>query len=235
MGTSKMFLRNLVVVSIIVGLFAFWSTPALASATPQERIDKAISILREMASEEDSWRMGKLLSDARGVAVFPSVIKVGLMLGGQHGDGFMLLRDPSTGKWSGPNFVSISGASFGLQIGVQSIGLVLVITNDEGVKGFMADQVKLSGDLSVAAGPVGRHTEAGTDTRFKASIYSYTIAKGLFAGMSLEGAVVRVDRNANAAYWGGPVTAPEALERPASDSRILPVLRELENIMTKTQ
>jgi lipid-binding SYLF domain-containing protein len=110
-----------------------------------------------------------------------------------------------------------------------------VITNDEGLKGFIADQVKLSGDLSVAAGPVGRHTEAGTDTRFKASIYSYTIAKGLFAGMSLEGAVVRVDRNANSAYWGASVTAPQALKRNASDSRILPVLRELERIMAKTE
>lgn len=234
MGTSKGFSRILNIFVIVVALSILCSTVAFA-ATPQERINKAVSVLREMAAEEDSWRMGSLLAKSRGVAIFPSVVKAGLIVGGQHGEGFFLLRNPSTGHWSGPNFVSITGASWGLQIGVQSIGLVMVITNEEGVKGFMADQVKLSGDLSVAAGPVGRHTEAGTDTRFKASIYSYTIAKGLFAGMSLEGAVIRVDRNANAAYWGGPVTAPQALKKRATDSRILPVLRELEQIMRKTK
>ncbi|MFP4482828.1 MAG: lipid-binding SYLF domain-containing protein [Thermovirgaceae bacterium] len=234
MGTSKVFCKNMAIVAVSATLMLACTVAALA-ATPQERIDKSVSVLREMAGEKDSWRMGKLLSESRGVAIFPSVVKAGLVIGGQHGEGFLLLRNPSTGQWSGPSFASITGASWGLQIGVQSIGLVMVIANDDGVKGFMADQVKLSGDLSVAAGPVGRHTEAGTDTRFKASIYSYTIAKGLFAGMSLEGAVVRVDRNANNAYWGEQVTAPEALKRSASDSRIRPVLHELEGIIAKTE
>jgi len=234
MGTRKGFYKNLARVAISTVILFTCSLAAFAS-TPQERINKSVSVLREMAAEEDSWRMGKLLSEARGVAIFPSVVKAGLIIGGQHGEGFLLVRDASTGQWSGPSFATITGASWGLQIGVQSVGLVLVITNDEGLKGFMADQVKLSGDLSVAAGPVGRHTEAGTDTRFKASVYSYTIAKGLFAGMSLEGAVVRVDSDANSAYWGASVTAPQALKRKASDNRILPVLSELERIMAKTE
>ncbi|MEA3508110.1 MAG: lipid-binding SYLF domain-containing protein, partial [Synergistota bacterium] len=129
-------------------------------------------------------------------------------------------------------FVNITGASWGLQIGVQSIALVLVITNDRGMQGFMGNNVKLSGDLSVAAGPVGRHAEAGTDYKLSASIYSYTMSKGLFAGISLEGSVVDVDEEVNSSYWGAAISARTALDKPARDSRIQPVLREIEKLMS---
>lgn len=218
-------------IAVFVVLILLASDLEAVAATPQERINDAVGVLREMRSLEDAWRMGGLLESARGVAIFPKVIKAGLVIGGHHGEGFFLKRDPSTGAWYGPNFVSITGASWGLQIGVQSIGLVLVVTNDDGVQGFMGDNVKLSGNLSVAAGPVGRHTEAGTDSRLEASIYSYTVTKGVFAGMSLEGAAITVDENANTVYWGANLTPESALGRAASDSRIRPVLNELAKIM----
>lgn len=230
MFTRRKVLNWLGVFFITAFAFSIFSVQVFA-ATPQERIDDAVGVLKEMAEKEDAWRMGDLLEEAWGVAIFPKVVKAGLVIGGHHGEGFFLKRDPSTGRWYGPNFVSVTGASWGLQIGVQSIGLVLVVINEDGIQGFMGDNVKLSGDLSVAAGPEGRHTEAGTDSRLEASIYSYSITKGAFAGMMLEGAAITVDENANTVYWGVNLSAESALDRPASDVRIRPVMNELEDIM----
>ncbi len=228
-------MKTTVKVFAVCALFAFlaaFSGDRAQAKTPNERINGAVEVLRDMEGQEDVATMGKLLSKAKGVAIFPSVIKAGLVIGGQYGEGFILRRNPDTNAWYGPNFVNITGASWGLQIGVQSIALVLVITNDRGMQGFMGNNVKLSGDLSVAAGPVGRHAEAGTDYKLGASIYSYTMTKGLFAGISLEGAVVDVDEEANSSYWGAAISARTALDKTARDSRIQPVLREIEKLMS---
>jgi lipid-binding SYLF domain-containing protein len=152
-------------------------------------------------------------------------IKAGLVFGGQYGEGLVLRRDPATKKWYGPSFATVAGASWGLQIGAQSIALVLVITNDRGLDGFKGNNGKRGGARAVAAGPVGRRGELGTDYRLRASIYSYSMTKGLFAGLSLEGAAITVDRNANQVYWGSPVTAAQALNKNASGPRSNPACR----------
>lgn len=204
---------------------------ALANKTPEERIQGAIRTLDEMASEDDARYMTRILKDAYGVAIFPSVVKAGFIIGGRYGEGLLLRHDRKTGRWYGPNFVNIGGASWGLQVGVQSTALVLVITNQRGMDGFVGDKVTLGGDLAVSAGPVGRNTSAATDGQLKASIYSYSMSKGLFAGLSLEGAYVDVDKNANKAYWGKPVSASEALKQQAQSQKILPLTRKLDHMI----
>jgi lipid-binding SYLF domain-containing protein len=129
--------------------------------------------------------------------------------------------------------MSLSGASIGIQIGAQSVGLVLVITNEAGLRAFTGgNSFKLGADVAVAAGPVGRDASAATDSRAKASIYSYSMSKGLFAGMSFEGSVLNQNRDANRAYWGRDLSAAAALKRPANDKRIKPLVDSL-NILVK--
>jgi lipid-binding SYLF domain-containing protein len=210
----------------------FFSMPSYSEcSTPDGRLQDSISVLREMSKQIDAETMGELLEQAKGVAVFPSVIKAGLVFGAQYGEGLVLRRDPVTKKWYGPSFATVAGASWGLQVGAQSIALVLVITNDRGLEGFKGNNVKLGGDLAVAAGPVGRRGELGTDYRLKASIYSYSMTKGLFAGISLEGAAIAVDKNANQVYWGAPVSPSQAFNKSASGPKVRPLLAEIERII----
>ena len=130
--------------------------------------------------------------------------------------------------------MGISGASIGFQIGVQSVGLVLVITNEQGLRAFTGgNSFKLGADVAIAAGPVGRDTSAATDGRAKASIYSYSMSKGLFAGISIDGSVINQNRDANKAYWGRDISAANALKKPATDKRVTPLIKALNNLVKK--
>jgi len=151
--------RKGIVALFLCSVLFLWAPSLSEASTPAGRIEDSIRILKEMAQQKDAETMGELLEQAKGVAVFPSVIKAGLVFGGQYGEGLVLRRDPATKKWYGPSFATVAGASWGLQIGAQSIALVLVITNDRGLDGFKGNNVKLGGDLAVAAGPVGRRGE----------------------------------------------------------------------------
>jgi len=204
-----------------------------ASSAPDTRIEDALKVLKEMSAQEDCGTMSDLLARAKGVAIFPSVVKAGLMLGARHGKGVVLKRDSVNGQWYGPSFVEITGLSYGLQIGVQSTALVLVITNERGMKSFEEGSFTLGGDLSVAAGPLGRHLEAGTDIELKAAIYSYSMSKGAFIGFSLEGAKVNPDEATNELYWRSSGSSSEFLKRKATDPRIRPLVQELSNLVLK--
>lgn len=215
---------------VIISLLFVFAGSAAWAAGPNELISESVKTLKEMSLQQDAGTMGDLLSRAKGVVIFPSVAKAGIVFAGTYGEGLVLKRDGS-GRWYGPSFVKIIGASWGLQIGAQSIALVLVITNERGLEGFMADNVKLDGALAVAAGPVGRRGELGTDVNLKASIYSYSMTKGLFAGISLEGAAVNVDTTANNEYWKTTMPAKKALSRKASDSRIRALTKQIDRII----
>ncbi len=206
---------------------------AEASTAPDARIEDALKVLQEMSQQEDCGTMADLLARAKGVAIFPQVVKAGLMFGARHGRGVVLKRDSVNGQWFGPSFVEITGLSYGLQIGVQSTALVLVITNERGMKSFEEGSFTLGGDLSVAAGPLGRHLEAGTDIELKAAIYSYSMSKGAFIGFSLEGAKVNPDDAANELYWKRSASSSEFLQRKATDSRIRPLVKELSGLVLK--
>ena len=203
------------------------------AASAQGIISDSIEVLRDMAKQEDADAMADVLKDARAVAIVPAMVKAGLIIGGEYGEGLILRREK--GRWHGPSYYNLGGGSLGLQIGAQKISLVLVVTNEDGVRAFLNSRTKLGADVSVAAGPTGRRAEAATDAQAKASIYSYSMTKGLFAGVSLEGSVISVSVKRNEDYWKKKLSADDALKRPAKDKRILPLTGALDNLARKAR
>ena len=204
---------------------------SFAAASPESIINGAVSIIEEMSSENDVSTMADTVKTSRAIAIVPSMVKAGFILGGEYGEGLILRHD--NGKWYGPSFYNIGGGSFGFQAGIQEVGLLLAVINERGVGAFMGSKTKLGGDFAVAAGPVGRRAEAATDAQIKASIYSYSISKGLFAGVSLDGSVISISVKRNKQYWGDKVTAKDALQKPADDERIQPLIKALDELIKK--
>lgn len=204
-----------------------------AGKTPEVRIKESLNTINKMSLEDDAETMGHVIGKGVAVAIFPSVVKAGFVLGGQYGEGMLLRRDSKTGKWYGPSFYNVAGGSFGLQIGVQSTALVLAVINEDGMKGFRGDNFTLGGEFAVAAGPVGRRTSAATDINLNTPIYSYSMSKGLFAGLSLDGATINHDPSANELYWGKKTSPVDALKKPATSKEIAPLLKALDNLIKK--
>ncbi len=185
-------------------------TPREKAEGPGSKLADATAVYRELISARDKAIPKELLDHAKCIAVLPGVIKAAVGFGGRHGSGVMSCRT-ETG-WSAPAFVSISGGSWGVQLGVQSSDIVLFLMNDRGARSLVeGSRVTLGGQASVAAGPFGRSAEAATNLDLKAEIYSYAKSKGLFAGLSLEGAELRADRDDNRDYYGTDVTTTQLL------------------------
>ena len=165
------------------------------------RITEAAAVLDEIMAAGDSAIPGAILEKAQGIAVFPSLIKGGLFVGGQRGHGILSVRDAS-GAWSAPAFLTITGGSVGAQFGLQAIDLVLVINDRRGLEQLVKNQFKLGAEAGIAAGPVGREATAQTDIQLRAKILGYSRARGLFAGVTLNGSTVREDRDANERFYG---------------------------------
>ena len=198
-------------------LFLFLTSIGQAAPmTPSEIINESIEVLEEMLVSEDSGAFGSLLKEAEGIAIFPSIIKIGWGIGGQYGKGIIFRKNSRLGIWYGPAFVKIKSISVGPQIGIQSIALVLVISNERGMEGFMEDNVTLGGTASIAAGPLGRSLSADTDYKFKASIYSYSISKGAYIGVSFQGSVIEEDSEANELFYGKNISNRSILENRVS-------------------
>lgn len=219
------------ILSVII--FALCVSSAYADTTPEELINDSLSVLKEISSLEDPSGMVDTLRGSYAVAIVPSMVKAGLLLGGEYGEGLVLRR--VNGKWYGPSFYNLGGASFGLQIGAQQISLLLAVINERGVNAFLSSKTKIGGDVAIAAGPVGRRAEAATDAQAKASIYSYSMSKGLFAGVSLDGSVISISVKRNKEYWGKSITASEALNKPANDKRIKPLTDALDALISKAK
>ncbi len=193
-----------------------------------ERVEKAAEVLRAAVSGEDAEIPKALLEKAWGVAVIPHVVKgAALAVGGRWGKG-VVARRAENGKWSAPAFVSLGGASYGFQIGVEATDLVLVFTDPKGIDALLEDHLKLGAEAGVTAGPIGRKAEAGVNLTLDSAIYSYSRSKGLFAGVSLDGAVVDVDQDANAKVYGKDVTAKQLLDGKAGpNATVQPFLTAL--------
>lgn len=176
----------------------------LAQAEQAERIRHAATVLDEIMRAGDQAVPSSVLGKAEAVAVFPSTIKGGFVLAAHRGKGVISVRDRATGDWSLPAFLTVTGGSIGAQIGAQSVDLVLVVMNRRGLENLLQNQFTLGADGSVAAGPVGRSAEASTDIQMRAEILSYSRTRGLFAGVSLNGAAIRQDRDANEDFYGDP-------------------------------
>jgi lipid-binding SYLF domain-containing protein len=175
-----------------------------------DRAREAATVLTEVMGIPEKGIPDALMERAQGIAVIPHVVKGALGIGGRYGKGLMSTR-LDNGQWSAPTFVNISGGSFGLQIGVEASDLVLVFTDRKGVDAILKGKVKLGADASVAAGPVGRRAEVGTDVLLRSGVFSYSRSKGLFAGLALDGAVIEIDDSANAKVYGKGVTTDEIL------------------------
>ncbi len=196
-----------------------------------ERIQNCISLFEEIMQMPDKGIPEDLLADSCGIAIFPSVIKGGFIIGGRYGKGIVLYHNPETGEWSAPAFYTVKGLSYGLQIGGQAIDLILVVTTDRGMRSFLNNELSLGGDVAVAAGPVGRTAAADTDLRLKASIFSYSRSKGLFAGISLKGAIIRPDDKANEKYYGQKLTPEDILY--AGKVKPTPTAQQLIEVLEK--
>lgn len=221
-------MKRLFIMLLVVSLV---SIPASASKPPDELVSDAILVFREIADQPDAEQLYAILKSAHGVAIFPSVIKAGIGVGGRYGEGLVLQYDKTNKTWYGPYFVTMKGLSYGFQIGIQSTSLVLVITSERGMESLREGQITLGGNLSIAAGPVGRSAEAGTDLNLKAAMYSYSLSKGAFVGASFEGAVIDNNVNANQVYWQKKLTPTEALARKASGQSIEGLLKQLNSIV----
>src|SRR5499426_3893849 len=182
-----------------------------------DRAAESAKVLTEIMNIPENSIPEELMARAHGIAVIPHVVKGAFGLGGQWGKGLMSQRGED-GSWSTPAFVEIGGGSFGLQIGVQASDVVLVFTDESGIKGLLKGKVKLGADASATAGPVGRKAEVGTDVLLRSGIFAYSRSKGLFAGISLDGSVVSIDDSANRRVYGKEVTGEWIL----LDNRVKP-------------
>jgi len=181
-----------------------------AAGNETERVESATKVLNEIMAIPEKNIPPALMQDAYGMAVIPNVIKAGFMVGGRHGKGILVVRN-AHGSWSPPVFLTLSGGSVGWQVGVQSSDIILVFRNKSSMDHILEEQFTLGADAAVAAGPVGRHVEAGTDVRLTAAIYSYSRSKGLFVGLALEGAMLQVDHSADEAYYHQEEITPKSI------------------------
>jgi len=193
------------VARLAVFLFAAaLSTAASAASERQDgRLMTSTQVLNELFGMPEQNIPTWLLERAYAVAVVPTVIKVGLGIGGRRGKGVLVVRRDN-GSWSNPVFVNLTGGSFGFQVGVQSTDVVLVFTSKQSIEGIVGGKVTLGADASVAAGPVGRQSSAATDIGLTAQVYSYSRASGLFAGVALDGSAITIDSRSNELFYGKP-------------------------------
>jgi len=164
------------------------------------RLQSSIDVLHAIMATPDKGIPEEVLSNAKCILVVPDLIKGGFIFGGKHGRGVASCR--TRGGWSAPAFVSVGGGSWGLQIGVEGVDLVMLVMNDRGLQHLLSSKFELTGEGSVAAGPVGRHASAGTDWKMNTEMLTYSRSKGIFAGLTLEGAVVEQDNDSTRAIYG---------------------------------
>jgi lipid-binding SYLF domain-containing protein len=197
---------------------------SLASANAHDesvdRLRDSGAVLKQIMDAPDKGIPEEVFDNAKCVVVVPNLVKGGFIVGGKHGRGVATCRT-STG-WSAPAFVSVGGGSWGLQIGIEGVDLVMLVMNDSGLQHLLSSKFQLSGEGSAAAGPVGRHASAGTDWKMNTELLTYSRSKGAFAGLTLEGAVIEPDEDSTRAIYGtdkpfrtilsGQVPAPDAAQ-----------------------
>ncbi len=174
-----------------------------------KRIDESAKVLNEIMATPDKAIPDKVMSSARCIAVIPSMVKIAIGIGGNHGKGVATCRTAS--GWSAPAPITITGGSWGLQLGGQAIDIVMVVTNDQGMQHLLSSKFKLGADASAAAGPVGRDAAADTDVKMRAEVLTYSRARGLFAGIDLSGAALTQDKDETRLLYGSFIPFSEIL------------------------
>ena len=210
-----------VVLGTVLCVMAAVSAITIGAAAGQdevERVGAATKVLNEMMDAEDKAIPGHILEKAEAIAIFPGVKKAGFIVGGQWGRGIISVRSGDTRTWSSPAFLTLTGGSVGAQIGGTEIDLILVIMNRSGVEHLLKNQVKLGGEISAAAGPIGRAGEASTDVQMQAQILSYSRSRGLFAGIAVNGSVIKEDMDANTRFYEKALSSEDVVFERAGSS-----------------
>ena len=194
-------MRRLLILSVAMVAMLFGGA-ARAAEEEQLLVDRARTTVQTLAAQNDLGDMRRLLVRARGVYIVPQLLKAGFIIGGEGGSGVLLARDAKTGEWSPPAFYSMAAGSIGLQIGGELSEVILVIMTPKGMDAVLKNEFKAGVDASIAVGPVGAGVEASTTTAVGADIYAFSKSKGLFGGVSVEGAVITARHSMNQAYYG---------------------------------
>ncbi len=202
---------------LLMSVMGMAGTYAFAGSGREDSIDRlssSVDVLHSIMATPDKGIPEEVLSGAKCILVVPNLIKGGFVFGGKHGRGVATCRTPE--GWSAPAFVSVGGGSWGLQIGVEEVDLVMLVMNDQGLQHLLSSKFELTGEGSVAAGPVGRHASAGTDWKMNTEMLTYSRSKGVFAGLTLEGAVVEQDNDSTRAIYGKHMMFRRVLSGKAS-------------------
>ena len=221
-------MKRLVLLTLILCVcnLALAADDEAKASKASDRVQAAADVLNEIESAPDSGIPQEILSKADCVAVVPSMLKGGFIVGGKYGRGLASCRNPK--GWSAPAFFTVTGGSVGFQIGGQAVDLVMLIMNNDGMQHLLTSKVALGADASVAAGPVGRHAEGNTDWKMRAQVLTYSRARGVFAGVSLNGAVMKQDKDSTREFYGHMVTFKALLtgevEPPAAANSFLTTL-----------
>jgi len=199
-------LKSCVCVLAIAGAMSSVALAADREAKVADRLDASADTLTDMMNASDRGIPHDLIEKAKCVVVIPGMKKAGFIFGAKYGSGFAVCRRASGAGWSGPAAMRVEGGSVGFQIGASETDVVLLVMNDGGMKHLLADKFTIGGEATAAAGPVGRDASAQTDAVMRAEMLSYSRSRGLFAGVSLEGATLRPDDDANRELYGKPMT-----------------------------
>jgi SH3 domain-containing YSC84-like protein 1 len=204
-------MKNLVLLTLFASLctFALAADDQAKESKATDRVQAAANVLNQIQGAPDSGIPREILSKAECVAVVPSMLNGGFIVGAKYGRGLASCRTPK--GWSAPAFFMTTGGSVGFQIGGQAVDLVMLIMNNDGMQHLLSSKFALGADASVAAGPVGRHAEGNTDWKMRAQVLTYSRARGVFAGVSLNGAVVKQDKDSTREFYGHMVTFKAAL------------------------
>jgi len=203
-------MKKFLLLALFVSLTSFvFAADEQKESKATDRVQASADVLNEIQSAPDSGIPQEILSRAECVAVVPSMLKGGFIVGAKYGRGVASCRTPK--GWSAPAFFMVTGGSFGFQIGGQAVDLVMLIMNNDGMQHLLSSKFALGADASVAAGPVGRHAEGNTDWKMRAQVLTYSRARGVFAGVSLNGAVMQQDKNSTREFYGHMVTTKAAL------------------------
>ena len=179
---------------------------AADSSDEADRVKESATVLGEIMAAPDQEIPSSVLDKAVGIAVFPGTVRGGFIVGAERGRGILSARDEKTRMWSAPAFLTITGGSLGLQIGLRATDLILVIQNQRGLENLVRNEFKVGAGAAVTGGPVGRDAQAATDIQLRAEILSYSRSRGLFAGATIEGSTIKEDQDANARYYGQRLT-----------------------------
>jgi lipid-binding SYLF domain-containing protein len=209
---DSVFPRYLLVLGASLLLISIaWSADDKDQSDIEKRLDNSAKVLTEIMDTPDKAIPDKVMSDAKCIAVVPSMVKIAVGFGGSHGKGVATCRTEA-GTWSAPAPITITGGSWGLQLGGQAVDIVMIVTNDQGMQHLLSSKFKIGGDASAAAGPVGRDAGADTDWKMRAELLTYSRARGLFAGIDLNGTVVTQDKDETRILYGRFVPFSDILD-----------------------